>query len=158
VIRSPLPHEVLGQLAVEPGPGDPRTGRQHQAARSRQRVCERTSQTGIARPPEQVAAYVNTDPDLVLDKAAANLDRLLIQHQGTMTEVWLMRWRERLSEGPSAVLKALTSEDPESVELRQNSPFAGLLSQPQRQKVSSPSPAAAGNMRHDSLSLFRGHL
>lgn len=46
-----------------------------------------------------------------------------------------MRWREKLSEGPGALLKTLTSEDPESVELRQNSTFAGVLSQPQRQQV-----------------------
>nr|BFE67144.1 hypothetical protein GCM10020092_004450 [Actinoplanes digitatis] len=59
----------------------------------------------------------------------------MVQHQGTMTEVWLLRWREKLGEGPGAVLKTLTSEDPESVELRQNSPFAGVLSQPQRRKV-----------------------
>jgi hypothetical protein len=76
-----------------------------------------------------------TDPEAVLGKAAENLDRLLAQHRGTMAEVWLLRWREKLSAGPGAVLKALTSQDPESVELRQNSPFAGVLSQPQRQQV-----------------------
>ena len=84
---------------------------------------------------QAVAGSLVTDPDMVLGKAAENLDRLLVQHQGTMTEVWLMRWREKLSEGAGAVLKTLTSEDPESVELRQNSPFAGVLSQPQRQQV-----------------------
>jgi excisionase family DNA binding protein len=84
---------------------------------------------------QAVAGNLVTDPDAVLGKAAKNLDRLLAQHQGTMTEVWLRRWREKLDEGPGAVLKALTSEDPEAVELRQNSPFAGVLSQPQRQKV-----------------------
>ncbi|MBG0560766.1 helix-turn-helix domain-containing protein [Actinoplanes aureus] len=84
---------------------------------------------------QAVAGSLVTDPDAVLSKAADNLDRLLVQHQGTMTEVWLMRWRDKLSEGPGAVLKMLTSEDPEAVELRQNSPFAGVLSQPQRQQV-----------------------
>ncbi|GGK05933.1 hypothetical protein GCM10010123_39870 [Pilimelia anulata] len=34
-----------------------------------------------------------------------------------------------------SVLRALTSEDPEAVELRQNSPFAGVLSPDQRQRV-----------------------
>ena len=78
---------------------------------------------------------VGADPDVVLGRAAENLDRLLAQHQGTMTEVWLTRWREKLRQGPGAVLKVLTSEDPEAVELRQNSPFAGVLSEPQRQQV-----------------------
>ncbi|GID27008.1 helix-turn-helix domain-containing protein [Paractinoplanes brasiliensis] len=84
---------------------------------------------------QAVAGNLVADPDAVLAKATENLDRLLAQHQGTMTEVWLTRWRERLIRGPGAVLKTLTSEDPESVELRQNSPFAGVLSQPQRQQV-----------------------
>ena len=84
---------------------------------------------------QAVAGSLVTDPDAVLGKAAKNLDRLLVVHKSTMAEVWLMRWREKLSEGPGAVLKALTSEDFESVELRQNSPFAGVLPQPQRRKV-----------------------
>lgn len=84
---------------------------------------------------QAVAGNLVTDPDAVLGKATENLARLLVQHQGTMTEVWLTRWREKLSQGPGAVLKTLTSEDPESVELRQNSPFAGVLSQPHRQQV-----------------------
>jgi excisionase family DNA binding protein len=84
---------------------------------------------------QAVAGTLVTDPDAVLGKAAENLNRLLLQHQGTMTEVWLLRWREKLSQGPGTVLKTLTSEDPESVELRQNSPFAGVLPPTQRQRV-----------------------
>jgi excisionase family DNA binding protein len=84
---------------------------------------------------QAVAGSLVTDPGAVLGKATTNLDRLLVQHQGTMTEHWLLLWREKLGEGPGAVLKALTSEDSESVELRQNSPFAGVLSPPQRQQV-----------------------
>jgi excisionase family DNA binding protein len=84
---------------------------------------------------QAVAGILVTEPDLVLAKARENLDRLVQQHRSTMTSVWLERWRGKIDEGPNAVLAALTSEDPESVELRQNSPFAGVLPQPQRQKV-----------------------
>jgi excisionase family DNA binding protein len=84
---------------------------------------------------QAVAGALVTEPDEVLDKARENLDRLLRQHRETMTEVWLKRWQDKINEGVGAVLKTLTSEDPEAVELRQNSPFAGVLSQPQRQKV-----------------------
>lgn len=52
-----------------------------------------------------------------------------------MTEIWLKRWQEKINEGVGAVLKVLASEDPEAVELRQNSPFAGVLSQSQRKKI-----------------------
>ncbi|WP_434741130.1 helix-turn-helix domain-containing protein [Micromonospora sp. SH-82] len=84
---------------------------------------------------QAVAGSLVTDPDEVLGKARENLDRLLQQHRGTMAGVWLRRWQDKINEGVGSVLKALTSEDSEAVELRQNSPFAGVLSQPQRLKV-----------------------
>ncbi|WFE94127.1 helix-turn-helix domain-containing protein [Micromonospora sp. WMMD987] len=84
---------------------------------------------------QAVAGALVADPDGVLGRAGENLDRLLRQHRGTMTEVWLRRWQGKINEGVGSVLRALTSEDLEAVELRQNSPFAGVLSQPQRRKV-----------------------
>jgi excisionase family DNA binding protein len=84
---------------------------------------------------QAVAGSLVTDPDRVLSKARENLDRLLEQHRNTMAEVWLRQWQERIDDGPNAVLKALTSEDPDFVELRQNSPFAGVLPQPQREMI-----------------------
>ncbi|MFF5177216.1 helix-turn-helix domain-containing protein [Micromonospora sp. NPDC000316] len=84
---------------------------------------------------QAVAGSLVTDPDAVLGKARKNLDRLLQQHRETMTEVWLKLWQDKIDEGVGAVLRVLTSEDPEAVELRQNSPFAGVLSQSQRKKV-----------------------
>ncbi|MFI7081422.1 helix-turn-helix domain-containing protein [Micromonospora sp. NPDC049903] len=84
---------------------------------------------------QAVAGGLVVDPDEVLGKAAKNLDRLLRQHRGTMAEVWLRRWQDKMNEGVGSVLRSLTSEDPEAVELRQNSPFAGVLSQPQRRKI-----------------------
>jgi excisionase family DNA binding protein len=84
---------------------------------------------------QAVAGRLVTDPDEVLGKARENLDRLLRQHRGTMTEVWLNHWQDKINEGVGTVLKVLTSDDPEAVELRQNSPFAGVLSQPQRMKI-----------------------
>ncbi|NJP34117.1 hypothetical protein [Micromonospora thermarum] len=82
-----------------------------------------------------VARRLATDPDEVLRRARVNLDRLLLQHQKTMTEVWLRRWQDKIDEGVGAVYRALIAEDPEAVDLRQNSPFAGILPQPQRRKI-----------------------
>lgn len=82
-----------------------------------------------------VVGQLVTNPDEVLSKARANLDRLLQQHRGTMTEIWLMRWKDTINQGAKAVLEALTSQDPDGVELRQNSPFAGVLSEQQRRQV-----------------------
>lgn len=82
-----------------------------------------------------IAGSLVTNPDDVLEKARVNLDRLLRQHRGTMTEVWLSRWQETLDEGAEAVLDVLTSREPDAVELRQNSPFAGVLPEAQRRQV-----------------------
>lgn len=84
---------------------------------------------------QAVAGSLVTDPDAVLGKARENLDRLLRQHEGTMTEVRLRRWQDKLDEGVNAVLRVLTSDDLQAVELRQNSPFAGVLSRPERKKI-----------------------
>ncbi len=48
---------------------------------------------------QAVAGSPVVDPDEVLGKASANLDRLLRQHQGTMAEVWLRRWQTRSTKG-----------------------------------------------------------
>ncbi|MFY1625690.1 hypothetical protein ACN261_08400 [Micromonospora sp. WMMD723] len=82
-----------------------------------------------------MAGSLATDPDEVLGKARADLDQLLHQHDGTMAEVWLKRSQAKIDEGIGVVLTILTSDDPEAVELRQNSPFTGVPSRPQRAKV-----------------------
>jgi hypothetical protein len=47
-----------------------------------------------------------------------------------------MREWERLLEGPlTELLTALTSPSPRSRELRQNNPFAGVLSEEERRRV-----------------------
>jgi hypothetical protein len=49
--------------------------------------------------------------------------------------VWIKEW-ERLLDGPlSELLASLTSPSQRSRELRQNSPFAGLLTEESRQRV-----------------------
>jgi len=54
-------------------------------------------------------------------------------HPEGMTAGWLDRWEEILRAGPDAVFEALTSRAEWAVELRQNSPFAGVLSPEERQ-------------------------
>lgn len=65
------------------------------------RRVERTAAEALLQPKQKltrdqlkslwlhqaVAGSLVADPDAVLGKAAENLDRLLVQHQGTMTEV-----------------------------------------------------------------------
>jgi excisionase family DNA binding protein len=82
-----------------------------------------------------VAGRLVTDPDGVLSKARANLDRLRQVHRDGMAAMWLDRWQATLDDGVEAVLDALTSRAPYAVELRQNSPFAGVLPETERWAV-----------------------
>lgn len=49
-----------------------------------------------------------------------------------MTAQWLAEWQEVLASGADAVFAALTSPSLHAAELRQNSPFAGVLSEQER--------------------------
>jgi excisionase family DNA binding protein len=82
-----------------------------------------------------VAARVARDPARVLAHAQRNLDRFERIHEGTSVVRWLRRWREVLNAGPEAVMEVLGSSAPEAAELRQNSPFAGVLSERERRAV-----------------------
>lgn len=82
-----------------------------------------------------VAGRLVADPEGVLAKARSNLDRLRGIHPDGMTAHWLQRWQAVLDAGTEPVLDALTSRAPYAIELRQNSPFAGVLSEPERDAV-----------------------
>ena len=82
-----------------------------------------------------VAGRLVADPDAVLTRARVNLDRLRQVHPGGMAAMWLARWQAILDQGAEAVLETLTSSAPDAVELRQNSPFAGVLKETERRAV-----------------------
>jgi excisionase family DNA binding protein len=82
-----------------------------------------------------VAGRLVQNPDAVLAKAESNLERLNRVHPDGMAAVWLNGWRSVLDAGAEAVLNALTSREPNAVELRQNSPFAGVLPEEERRAV-----------------------
>jgi hypothetical protein len=79
-----------------------------------------------------VAGRVAQAPNPVLTHARRNLQRLERVHEGTSVMRWLRRWRDVLDAGPEAVMEMLTSTTPEAAELRQNSPFSGVLSARER--------------------------
>lgn len=78
-----------------------------------------------------VAGELVAHPDLVIQRAKENL--LVVQVKGAGK--WNDEWR-RLLDGPiEQILVALTSPSLRSRELRQNSPFAGALSEDRRLDV-----------------------
>jgi hypothetical protein len=82
-----------------------------------------------------VAARVARDPSKVLNHARQNLDRFDRIHEGSGVTRSLERWRAVLDRGPEAVMEVLTSTAPDAAELRQNSPFAGVLPDEERRAV-----------------------
>jgi len=82
-----------------------------------------------------IAGHMVADPDAVLGRARANLERFSAIHDGTMAAYWLGLWRDALDEGPDRVLGILVSDASEAAEMRQNSPFTGILSAGERRAV-----------------------
>jgi excisionase family DNA binding protein len=91
---------------------------------------ERSLWLGYATAGKLVA-----DPAAVVEKARHNLARLRVVHTRGASRRWLDEW-ERLLSGPvDRVLDVLTSRTPRARELRQNSPFAGVLTEAERRSV-----------------------
>ena len=63
------------------------------------------------------------------------LDRLEALHHGDVVRQWLQRWRGVLEGGEQAVLSVLLGSTDLDVEMRQNSPFAAVLSEQERHQV-----------------------
>ena len=83
-----------------------------------------------------VSAQLVTDPDTTLTKARENLLAWRGAHRsGGMSERWLGQWTKILDGGVDEVAAVLTSESRRAVELRQNSPFAGVLAPDVRGQV-----------------------
>jgi excisionase family DNA binding protein len=80
-----------------------------------------------------VAGHLVQDPATVIEHAWANLDELSREHPSAGP--WLDAWRRALDSGPEHVLQVLTSPAESAIELRQNSPFAGVLDDGERRRV-----------------------
>lgn len=82
-----------------------------------------------------VAGHIVVDPDGTRALAKANLRKVRDSSARGAARVWTEEW-ERLLEAPLIdLLAALTSHSARGRELRQNSPFAGVLSDEERRLV-----------------------
>jgi excisionase family DNA binding protein len=80
-----------------------------------------------------VAGRLVEDPQGILARARNNLAQMLAGSVRGSAKIWLQKWQELLGGPVERVLEALTSRSPVSRELRQNSPFAGVLTDKERQ-------------------------
>ncbi|MHA3700651.1 hypothetical protein ACXR2U_00575 [Jatrophihabitans sp. YIM 134969] len=81
-----------------------------------------------------VARRLQADPDAVLSKMDANLAQGLNRHVRGQAALMLGEWLT-LRNGPQpvdALVEALTSPSELAIEMRQNSPFAGVLTMQER--------------------------
>jgi len=76
------------------------------------------------------------DPQGVIAKARDNIDRWLPQRRADgMTASYLHQWERILDAGVDRIIEAFTDTDELSCELRESSPFAGVMSPERRSKV-----------------------
>lgn len=83
-----------------------------------------------------VVAELVAQPDAVLDVARANLARWASQHRAdSRTGRAFAAWMAVIDAGVDAVIATLLDASDEACEMRQNSPFAGVLPDQRRQDV-----------------------
>jgi excisionase family DNA binding protein len=81
-----------------------------------------------------VAGRIAADPDVARSLARENLVRMRENARGQAVS-WLEEWDRLLDGAVADLLIALTSPSPRGRDLRQNSPFAGILSDDERSGV-----------------------
>ncbi|TIC88247.1 helix-turn-helix transcriptional regulator [Nocardioides sp. GY 10113] len=83
-----------------------------------------------------VVGELMLDPDRVIAIARGNIERWRDVHAGRPPiQEALDRWSEILDDGVEAIVESLTGSSEEAEDLRQNSPFAGVLSPEQRERA-----------------------
>ncbi|MHA6695603.1 helix-turn-helix domain-containing protein [Homoserinimonas sp. A520] len=80
----------------------------------------------------ELARKLREDPQFVLDVVPANLDRLRERLTSPIGQLWVNRWAELIDSPPETLIAGMLADTTEGRELRQNSPFAGALSQEER--------------------------
>ncbi len=71
--------------------------------------------------------------DALVDEARSEVERLA--REGHLHPRYADRWREVLSRPHDDISVAITADDQEAKDLRQNSPFAGFLSEQERRRI-----------------------
>jgi hypothetical protein len=82
-----------------------------------------------------VAGRLVADPQEVLTLARHNLGVLQQQHPRGQAARWLGEWQTVLDGPTERILELLTSPTPWAREMRQNSPFSGVLDEEERTRV-----------------------
>lgn len=90
-----------------------------------------------------IAARLIADPESVVAKARQNLAVMREANRDGGAEVWFDEWEQLLSRPVSHIIDVLVSTDQRARDLRQVTPFAGVLSDEERRDLYSTRPAPA---------------
>ena len=82
-----------------------------------------------------IAGHLVHDPEHVLRRARTNLELMEKRHTRGQAAHWLSEWRTLLWGPTERIMEVLTSPTPWAREMRQNSPFAGVLDEADRVAV-----------------------
>ncbi|WP_433059510.1 helix-turn-helix domain-containing protein [Dactylosporangium sp. CS-033363] len=82
-----------------------------------------------------VAGKLVADPDRGLALARRNVAHRRAVHTDGSADPWFDAWERLLDEGVDAVVDMITARTDEAADFRQNTPFAGLLTERERLKV-----------------------
>lgn len=84
---------------------------------------------------QAVAVGLLTDPVATLAKARRNIVTQFSAHRDDGTRRWIEQWQVLLDGRLDRILDVLTSRSEHAIELRQNSPFTGVLPEEERQRI-----------------------
>ncbi|MET4638371.1 transcriptional regulator with XRE-family HTH domain [Mycetocola sp. 2940] len=79
-----------------------------------------------------LANKLKNDPQLALKVVPSNLGRLRARLTSPIGQQWVDRWAELVDSPVGVLIDGMLADTPEGRELRQNSPFAGALTQDER--------------------------
>jgi hypothetical protein len=79
-----------------------------------------------------LAQKLRSDPQAVLAVTPNNLERLRSRLSSPIGQGWVSRWAELLDGPVEDLISGMLADTPEGRDLRQNSPFAGALTQSER--------------------------
>lgn len=82
----------------------------------------------------EIARRLQARPEEVLAAGRANLARMREVH-GAAAEGWLSQWEQLLAGPITAVVAVLTTDSEDCRQLRQNTPFAGVVPDQERQRL-----------------------
>jgi hypothetical protein len=76
----------------------------------------------------RIAAMIKIDPEAVIGKARSNLNSWMARREGAASQAAMKEWLELLeSLAPEELASFIVSESECATRMRQNSPFAGVL-------------------------------